>query len=53
MKILLRRLRLRWEDNIKTDSKEIGCMGVDWIHLAKGRVQRQALMDMIMELRVP
>jgi hypothetical protein len=24
----------RWEDKIKTDLKEIGLEGVDWIHVA-------------------
>jgi len=27
--------RHRWEDNIKTDLKEIGCGGVEWIQLAE------------------
>jgi hypothetical protein len=31
-----RRLRCRWEDNIKMDLQEIGWGGVDWIHLAPG-----------------
>jgi hypothetical protein len=26
--------RVRWEDNFKTDLKEIRCNGVGWIHLA-------------------
>jgi hypothetical protein len=39
----LRRLRHRWEDNIKLDLREIGINGVNWIHLAKDRVQWQAL----------
>jgi hypothetical protein len=29
------RPRDRWEENIRTDLKEIGCKGVDWIHLAQ------------------
>jgi hypothetical protein len=28
------RLRLRWEDNIKMDLREIGWGGTDWIDLA-------------------
>jgi hypothetical protein len=32
----LRRPRYRWEDNIKMGLREIGCVGVDWIHLALG-----------------
>jgi len=27
-----RRSRHRWENNIKMDLKEIGWLGVDWIH---------------------
>jgi len=30
----LRRPGCRWEDNIRRDLWEIGCEGVDWIHLA-------------------
>ena len=25
----------RWEDNIKMDSQEVGCRGMDWIELAQ------------------
>jgi hypothetical protein len=45
--------RLRWEDNIKMDLKEIGWEGVDWIHQVQDRVQWQALMNMVMKLCVP
>ena len=31
----LRNLRRRWEDNIKTDLKEVGCGGMNWIDLAE------------------
>jgi hypothetical protein len=24
----------RWEDNTKTNLKETGCEGVDWVHVA-------------------
>jgi hypothetical protein len=30
------RPRIRWEDNIKIDLREIGKEGVGWIHLAQG-----------------
>jgi hypothetical protein len=33
----LRRPRLRWEDNIKMDLREIGLEGVDLIHLDRDR----------------
>jgi hypothetical protein len=33
----LGRNRLKWEDNIKIDSREIGFGGVNWIRLAQNR----------------
>ena len=33
----LRRLRHRWDDNIKMDLQEVGCEGMDWIDLAQDR----------------
>jgi hypothetical protein len=30
----LGRPRHRWEDNIRKDTRENGCQGVDWMHLA-------------------
>jgi hypothetical protein len=30
---------MRWKDNIKTDIKEIGRKGVDWIHPTQDRAQ--------------
>ena len=30
----LRRLRLRWKDNIELDLQVVGCGGMDWIELA-------------------
>jgi hypothetical protein len=35
----LGRLRHRWEDNIKIDLRETGIEGMNWIWLAKDRVQ--------------
>jgi hypothetical protein len=37
-KCFLRNPRLRWEDNIKADLKEIGLEYLDWIFLAQGQV---------------
>jgi len=34
---LLGRSRHRWEDNIKKDLQEVGCVGMDWIELAQDR----------------
>jgi hypothetical protein len=45
--------RHRGEDNIKIDLREIGWSGMDWIHLALARDQRRALMNTVMNLRVP
>jgi hypothetical protein len=47
------RPRHRWEDNIKMDLQEVGCGGMDWIELAQDRDMWQALMNVIMNLRVP
>jgi len=43
----------RWEDNIRTDLRETGWESVDWIHMAQDRVQKWALVDTVMNLRVP
>jgi hypothetical protein len=48
----LERPRYRWED-IKMDLRETGWGGMDWIDLAQDRVQRRALVNTIMNLRVP
>jgi hypothetical protein len=49
----LRRPRRRWVDNIKMDLREIGWFGMDWIDLAQDRDQWRALMNAVMNLRVP
>jgi hypothetical protein len=49
----LGRPRRRWEDNFKMDLQELGCGGMDWIDLAQDRDKLQALVNMIMNLRVP
>jgi hypothetical protein len=38
---------------IKMHLKEIGCEGVNWIHLAQNRVQWRALVNTATKLRVP
>jgi hypothetical protein len=40
-------------DNIKMDLRKIGWGGMDWIDLAQDREQRRALVNMVMNLRVP
>jgi hypothetical protein len=49
----LGRPRRRWEDNIKMDLREIGFGDVDWIDLAQDRDRWQALVNTVMNLRVP
>jgi len=49
----LGRPRCRWEDNIKMDLHEVGCGGMDWIKLAQDRDRWQALMNAVMNLRIP
>jgi hypothetical protein len=45
--------RRRWVDNIKMDLKEIGWDGMDWIDRAQDRDQWRALVNTVMNLRVP
>jgi hypothetical protein len=40
-------------DNIKIDLREIGWDGFEWIDLAQDRDQWKALMNTVMNLRVP
>jgi hypothetical protein len=49
----LGRPRRRWEDNIKMDLREIGWGGMDWINLSQDRNQWRALVNTVMNLRVP
>jgi hypothetical protein len=47
------RPRRRWENNIKTDLRELGCDGEDWSQLAQDSVQWKALVNMVLKFRVP
>ena len=49
----LGRPRRRWEVNIKMDLKEMGCGVIDWIELAQVRDRWRALVNAVMNLRVP
>jgi hypothetical protein len=49
----LGRLRRRWVDNIRMDLREIGWGGKEWIDLAQDRAQWRALVNTVMNLRVP
>jgi hypothetical protein len=47
------RLKLRCKDNINTGIKEIGSEDVDWIQVAQDKDQWRAVLNTIMNLRVP
>jgi hypothetical protein len=49
----LGRPRRRWVDNINLDLREIGWNGVDWIDRAQDRDQWRALVNTVLNLRVP
>ena len=41
------------QDNIKMYLQDVGCVGVDWIDLARDRERLRALVNVIMNLWVP
>jgi len=45
----LGRPRLRWEDNIRMDLRE----GLDWMHLAQDRDKWRAVLNTVMNLKIP
>jgi hypothetical protein len=45
--------RGRWVDNIRMDLVEVGCGDVDWIGLAQDRDRWRALVNSVLNLRVP
>jgi hypothetical protein len=49
----LGRPRLRWEGNILIYLQEVGCGDMEWIDLAQDRDRCLALMNAVMNLRVP
>jgi hypothetical protein len=49
----LGRQRRKWVNNIKMYLREIGWGGMDRIHLAQDRDQWRALVNMVINLRVP
>jgi hypothetical protein len=49
----LGRPRCRWVDNIKMELLEIDWSGVDWIGLAQDSDKWRALVNAVMNLRVP
>ena len=43
----------RWEDNIEMDLQEVGCEEMDWFDVAQDRDSWRALVNALMNLRVP
>jgi hypothetical protein len=52
-KRLLGRPRRRWEDNIKMNIQEVEWGGLEWICLTQDRDRWRALVNVIMNFRVP
>jgi len=49
----LGRPRRRWEDNNKMDLQDVGCGDMGWLELAQDRNRWRALVNAVMNLRVP
>jgi hypothetical protein len=49
----LGRQRRRWVDNIRMNLGEVGWSDVDWIGLAQDRNRWRALVNSVLNLRVP
>jgi hypothetical protein len=49
----LGRPRRRWVNNVRMDLGEVGWGDVDWIGLAKDRNRWRALVNLVLNLRVP
>jgi hypothetical protein len=49
----LGRPKRRCVEIIKMDLRELGCIGMEWIDLAQDRDQWRALVNTVMNLRVP
>jgi hypothetical protein len=49
----LGRPRRSWEDNVRMDLQEVGCVCEDWIGLAQVMDRWRALVSAVMNLRVP
>jgi len=52
-KRLLGRRWRTWEDNIRMDLRELGWEGVNWMHLDQDGDHWRALVNTVMNLRVP
>jgi hypothetical protein len=46
-------LRLRWDDENRIDLWDLGCEGVAWMHLPEDKDHWRAVVNTVMNLRVP
>jgi hypothetical protein len=44
---------VRWEDNIKIDFQNVIWVGMDWIEVAQDRDRWRAVVNVVVNLRVP
>ena len=49
----LERPKCRWDYNIKMDLKAVGWTGMGWLELAQDKDRWQALVNVVLNLRVP
>jgi hypothetical protein len=49
----LEKYRLKWEDNIKMDLREIGIDVTNWIRLAQDKARWRDFVSTVMNLQVP
>jgi hypothetical protein len=49
----LGRTKRRWVDNVQMDLREVGWCGMDWIDLVQDRDQWRAVVNTVMNFRVP
>ena len=49
----LERPTCRWEDNIEMDCRELGWGNMDWIDLAQSKDRCRAVVNAVINLRVP
>jgi len=49
----LGRPRLRWEDNIKMNIKEVGCGVIDWIDADQERDRWRTVVNLVTDFWVP